>query len=65
MAIEIDRTPEEDKIDIENDNISYAAKDISRIIFLLNNFSFKGIEQASGVVEILNILNNGKVIKVK
>lgn len=42
--------------------VQYKAEDIQRIIFHLNNLSFKGIDQASAVVDMINILNGGKLV---
>ena len=43
----------------------YKAEDIQRIIFHLNNLSFKGIDQASAVVDMINILNGGKLVDIE
>ena len=46
----------------ENKIIQFKLNDIGRVIFLLNNLNIKGMDQASALVEIVHILDSGKVI---
>lgn len=55
-------TNKEETIKGSDKYVQYKAEDIQRIIFHLNNISFKGIDQASAVVDMINILNSGKLV---
>lgn len=42
--------------------VQFKVEDINRVIFHLNNLTIRGVEQASAIVDIVNILNSGKII---
>lgn len=42
--------------------VQFKIEDINRIIIGINNLSVKGVEQASIIVDIINLLNSGKII---
>lgn len=50
---------------MEDKKVQYNLKDIGQVITLLNNLNFKGIEQATAVVEMTHILNSGTIVEPK